>query len=653
MLRLFTGRAGAGKTRRVMEEIRELVREERGGGLLIVPEQYSHEAERELCRVCGNSLSLYAEALSFSGLARKLAPPRSDGAVLLDKGGRLLCMALAVDGLSSRLRVYGAARRRPEMQLLLLRAVDEMKTSCVSAEELFSAASTCGGSLGDKLSDMALIAEAYDAVAANGRADPADRLTRLAESLPGAGFGENSSVYIDGFIDFTAQERRVVEALLRIGASVTVCLTLSEDDAENEAFAPSRTAARRLRDMAKTLGAETETVSFSGGDGKAPALRFFEDNMFSYTSVRFEGGAESVSLHRAQSLDEECEFAAARCIALVRDTGCRWRDIAVAVRGFEDYREGLESAFAHYGAPLFLTRKSDLLSKPLPALVTGAYDIVTGGFEADDVLSYLRTGLAGLSQDETDELENYVLLWRLRGNAWTREGDWRQHPDGYGGEYDDRANERLRRINNLRRRVAKPLQSFQCAANEAATASEQAEALAAYFGDIGLAARLSTRAESLAAEGRGELAMEYRQLWELTVSALEQAEAVLGDTEMDCETFGRLFALVLSQYDVGTIPVSLDRVSAGDFDRMRRRNIRHLIVLGASDDRLPMAEDETGVFSAEEKRKLSELGVDLGDGGEDGLWREFSLIYNTLTLPKETLTLCCETGGGGHARPLS
>lgn len=193
-------------------------------------------------------------------------------------------MALAVDGLSSRLRVYGAARRRPEMQLLLLRAVDEMKTSCVSAEELFSAASTCGGSLGDKLSDMALIAEAYDAVAANGRADPADRLTRLAESLPGAGFGENSSVYIDGFIDFTAQERRVVEALLRIGASVTVCLTLSEDDAENEAFAPSRTAARRLRDMAKTLGAETETVSFSEETVKPRHSAFRGQYVFLYLS---------------------------------------------------------------------------------------------------------------------------------------------------------------------------------------------------------------------------------------------------------------------------------------------------------------------------------------------------------------------------------
>ena len=91
MLRFYTGGAGAGKTGRVMEQIGARVRQGRGA-LLIVPEQYSHEAERELCRVCGNALSLSAEALSFSGLARKLAPVR-DGAVTLDKGGRLLCMA--------------------------------------------------------------------------------------------------------------------------------------------------------------------------------------------------------------------------------------------------------------------------------------------------------------------------------------------------------------------------------------------------------------------------------------------------------------------------------------------------------------------------------------------------------------------------------
>ena len=645
MLRLFTGAAGSGKTRRVMEEIRDAVRAGQGGVMLIVPEQYSHEAERELCRTCGGSLSLYAEALSFSALARKLSPRRGDAPPLLDKGGRLLCMALALDGLSSRLGVYGAAGRRPELQSLLLKAVDEMKTSCVSSEDMLRAAAGCPGSLGDKLRDVALVSEAYDAVAANGRADPSDTLTLLAQNIPAAGFDGDTAVYIDGFIDFTAQEMRVVEALIKTGARVTVCL--NADDSENEAFAPSRAAARRLADAAKSAGAETQTLCFAEAEGKAPELKFFGDNMFSYTSVRFEKRAEGVLLYLARSVDEECELAAARCIALVRDTGCRWRDIAVCVRGFEDYRQSMERAFEHYGVPLFITRKTDILSKPLPSLISGAYEIISGGFDPDDVTAYLRTGLAGLTPEETDELENYVFLWRLRGNAWTREGDWRQHPDGYGGEYDEKTRERLKEINALRRRTAEPLKKFMQASENAVTAAEQAAALSGLFGDIGLAQTLAERSRELCRMGREELAMEYGQLWELAVSALEQTRAVLGDMQMDRETFGRLYTLVLSQYDVGTIPVSLDRVSAGDFDRMRRRNIKHLIVLGASDDRVPMASDESGVFSADEKRRLTELDLKLGDGGEDDLWREFSIIYNTLTLPKETLTMCYSSGGDG------
>ena len=151
MLRLFSGRAGAGKTGAVMEEIRAAVAEKKPGRILIVPEQYSHEAERELCRVCGNAMPLYAEVLSFSAMARKYLPAAGSSAPMLDKGGRLLCMALALDALAPRLKIYGAARRKPELQTLLLSEVDELKTACVSPEELMSAAAECGGGLGDKL----------------------------------------------------------------------------------------------------------------------------------------------------------------------------------------------------------------------------------------------------------------------------------------------------------------------------------------------------------------------------------------------------------------------------------------------------------------------------------------------------------------------
>ena len=72
MLRLITGKAGSGKTSAVINEIAQAVKARQPGRMLIVPEQYSHEAERELCRRCGDTMSLYAEVFSFTGLARRI-----------------------------------------------------------------------------------------------------------------------------------------------------------------------------------------------------------------------------------------------------------------------------------------------------------------------------------------------------------------------------------------------------------------------------------------------------------------------------------------------------------------------------------------------------------------------------------------------------
>ena len=85
-LHILMGRACAGKSRRVLEEI--TARRSQRGQVLLVPEQYSHEAERALCAACGDSLSLYAEVLSFTGLARRVAAETGAGeAPLLDQGG--------------------------------------------------------------------------------------------------------------------------------------------------------------------------------------------------------------------------------------------------------------------------------------------------------------------------------------------------------------------------------------------------------------------------------------------------------------------------------------------------------------------------------------------------------------------------------------
>jgi len=654
MLKLILGRAGSGKTTAVMEAIHRRVAAGEGNTVLLIPEQYSHEAETELLRVCGDRLCLYAEVLSFTRLwARVEAELGGETRPALDKGGRLLCLARAVDAVGSRLRICGGARRQAALQEQLLAAIDECRTCCISPETLAAVAEGREGdlqagrsdSLREKLGDLALVYGAYEAIAAQSGLDPMSRPDLLAQRLPESRYAAGT-FFIDGFTDFTAQECRVMEALLRCGASLTVCLTCEGTAESHEIFEPSRKAALRLLRLAEAVGCPAETERMTAPEGDAP-MAVLERELFGFGAKQYDGQGQ-ISLLCAPDITAECESAAAKCLALVRETGCRWRDIAVAARNYETYRAGLESIFPHYGIPLYAARNSDLTEKPLIALIVSAYAVVTGGWDFDDIFACLRTGLAGLSAEECDELENYAFLWSIRGRAWTKDEDWGLHPDGFSGEYTDEVRERLRRINALRRRAAAPLKLLETAGAAAATGAKQAAALGRFFDALALPETLEARAKDLKARGMAQTAAEYAQLWEIVAGALEQAAAILGDAEMDTDCFGRLFCRMLSAYDVGSIPLTLDRVSAGDMDRMRRRHIRHLIVLGCDSDSLPPAGTQTGIFSDEDREVLRSAGLELGSTGGERLDREFALIYNCLTLPSDSLTLSrCAAGAEG------
>ena len=105
MLRILYGRSHSGKTRRLLNELTAQARAGTSGLWLLVPEQLSHQAERTLCLAGGDEISRRAEVLSFTRLAaRVFAQAGGVSARYLDKGGRLLTMALAVEQVRARLR---------------------------------------------------------------------------------------------------------------------------------------------------------------------------------------------------------------------------------------------------------------------------------------------------------------------------------------------------------------------------------------------------------------------------------------------------------------------------------------------------------------------------------------------------------------------
>lgn len=652
MLNLILGRAGVGKTTAVLERLcRGSVTRPQ---VLIVPEQQSHEMERALCQTGGDRISLGAEVLSFSRLANRVFQEAGGlGEPELDGGGRLLLMYNAVKSVSSQLTVYARPSKRPAFLQALLETVDELKSCCVPPAVLITAGQETPGVEGDKLRDLGLICGEYTALAANAALDPRDRLTRAAEKLDRCHWAAGKDLWLDGFTDFTPQQREVLRRLLVQCESLTVTLTcdhLEEDEGGSGIFSPARRTANQLINLAKLerIFCKVEHLATDCA-GKNRPLLHLEKALFATQPPQPVKPEGAVELFRANTARSEVEWVASSILRLVREEGLRFRDIGVVARNYGAYRDLVESVFQRYGVPVFSSMMTDILDKPVLALVTAALDTVAGGYRYDDVFRYLKTGLTDLSEEDRDLLENYVLKWNIRGGTWTQSKPWSRHPRGYVQNWSEEDRALLDRVDRARQLVSGPLEILR--KNENRTGRGQAMALYSFLEQIGLPQRLGDRVDELRKLGRPALADEYRQLWEILCGGLEQCASLLDDAPMELEEFAQLFRLVLSQYDVGSIPVSLDRVTAGETTRQTGHRVKVLFLLGADDGSIPQVGLQLGLLSDEDRALLSGYGMEMNQSQRDLMYREMTTIYQLCSRPSHKLVVSWPgQGPGGEDR---
>ena len=652
MLTLLLGRAGTGKSESVLQRLGEGAKTR--PQLLLVPEQYSHDTERRLCKTLGNVASNRAEVLSFTRLYSRVCDRAGGGAEpCLDAGGRLLLMRAAVKEVGENLTVYRNPSRKSSFLSGLIEVVDECKRYRVTSAQLLGVSEDVGGLEGEKLRDLGLIFGAYDALTERIAADPRDRLTRLADGIKSCRWPSGCGIWADGFTDFTPQELQVLKALLEQGNDLTVALTCDSMDGEDDdVFSTARRTGHTLLRLAKETGTQTRVEILNQVGGRAEALLYLEKNLFARPGEVWEDDCPEITVFAADGIRSEVEYAAAAIRNLVREKGWRYRDFVVAARDFNKYARQVESVFDLYGVPLFLSTVSDILEKPILTLITAALDTVSGRYQYEDMFRYLKTGLTDLSDSERDLLENYVITWEIRGSRWTQKEDWTMHPGGYALQFSAADSAALKSLNASRRKVVQPLENLR--RNKDKTGRGFAIALYRFLEEIRLPERLTVRAAELEQAGERKLADEYRQLWEILTGALEQCALLLAGTGMDLQEFSGLFKLVLSQYDVGTIPISLDRVTAGDAPRLAHKRAKMLILLGADDGSIPAVETSRGLLTDADRGLLAEQGLELAPRLADKLSREMTIVYTTCAIPSERLLVTWPRSGekpGEDRRP--
>ena len=634
MLTILIGRAKTGKSDTILRRMAELG--ESSQQILLVPEHASHQAEVDVCSACGDTASRHAEVLSFRRLGeRVLSITGGIADVTLDNGGKLLTLQRALLETAPQMTVYRKPSQKVGFLEQMLALFDELRSYEVTPEILYQQAQDIDGATHDKLTDLSLLYAAYEARLRRPGLDARDRMTKLCDHLEESGYVRDKDIFIDGFTYFNAQERRALAIFLRQARSVTVTL-LGEVNSREEIFEPTLKTMSMLERLAASEGKPVKLLSLTNNDSSA--LGHLERHFFG-ENLPYEGDSTAIRLREAATVYSEVEQTAADIRRLLAAGKCRCRDITVAARNMTEYAGTIETVFERYGIPVYLSRRSDILEKPVLSLLTGVLSSISNGYEYEDMFRWLKTGLAGLTAEECDLLENYVLKWDIHGQTWLRDEDWTENPDGYGAPWNDRRQTVLTRVNELRRRVREPLERLAAGLKAGETARDYVEALYGFMEELKLETALTERMHAQAEAGRMQEAEETAQLWEILCGVLDQFVEILGEEHLEQSEFERLFRLVLTQYSVGTIPVALDQVSVSEITRNDRHTTSYLFLLGANDHVLPDPGQSGGLLNEDDRQALALRGIELAPTGMERMGIELQNLYAALAQPTAGLTV--------------
>ena len=630
MLHLLMGLDRVVLTDRILDRICEEARQGREGQILIVPEQFSHEMERRLCQRSGDTISRYAEVLSPSRLADRVAVSCGGAArSYLDKGGRVLAMALAAEQAASRIKLFGAVLRRPEFLVDMLSIIDEFRTYCLEPAALLAASQRTEGQFAQKLEELGFLYEAYLAVCAQGSADPAGKLLGLRDTLTESHWAADRTFYFDGFSDFTGVELAVLEVLLRQSGHVWISLAASKK--QPVITRPALDTASRLRVLVEKWDIPSEILPVTETAERDDAVTAFLDGLFTNGAVS-PMRSDHITLCGVSSVEEECRNAVLRVKKLLSQ-GARCRDISVACTDPAAYEAPLKAAFRTADIPFYFAGKDDILGKPVLHAVLCALQAAVGPMDYEDVALYLKSGLPPLDRDRCDRLDCYAYLWNLRGGQWER--PWELHPRGFGEAWTDEDRSRLSDLEQDKQQALQPLFRLREGLRKAENTGSMVVCLYEFLEELNLRQRLEEQANTHG----GQLGQELSQLYEILRQSLEQTWLILGETVRNPDDFARLYKTVLTQYQVGTIPAGLDQVYVGALPDLRQKRTNHLLVLGAADGSFPSYKTGEGLLTEEERKTLLAQGLSLAPLRADQMDREMSRIYLALSAVSDTLWL--------------
>ena len=660
-LQFIFGNSGAGKSYTLFRSvIEDSIRHPDQSYLVIVPEQFTMQTQKELVRLHPDGGILNIDILSFQRLAYRVFEETGTrvGKVLEETGKNLVLRKIAQER-KGELKVLGGNLKKMGYISEIKSLISELTQYAVTEEALadFLEKSKEKPHLYYKLCDVQVLYKAFHAYLADQYITAEELLEVLCRVAERSQMIRESVIVLDGFTGFTPIQNKLMQKLMLYAKKVMVTVTIDEREnpyhveGEHQLFYLSKKTVAGLKRLAQEVDVkEEEPVWVHPGEKSRFAaggeLQWLEQNLFRLRWQRYPQNSGQISLHILKNPEEEVAWAAGRIRELIREKNYHYRDFALITGDMESYSPVLERILADYEIPCFLDNKRSILKNPFVEFIRALLEIAEQDFSYESVFRYLRSGLSGMEPEEVDLLENYVLALGVRGAK-----RWEER---FIRSYKGLTEEELEQIDSYRARVAEDLLPFvKIQRKKAVDVRTRTTALYELIAKKGIQGRLAVFEERFRREHNQVLAKEYHQIYGILMDLLDKLVDLLGEEELTIREYTEILEAGFAEVRVGVIPPGVDQVMAGDMERTRLKDVKVLFFLGVNEGSVPKNMSRAGLLSDMEREQLRISGMELAPTAREQGYIQRFYLYLNLTKPSDQLYLSCTLldSGGKALRP--
>ncbi|MBQ1490102.1 MAG: PD-(D/E)XK nuclease family protein [Eubacterium sp.] len=643
MLNIYYGRESINKEKFVYSRIAARGYSAARPVLVIVPDQYTLEAERQAFRFLEADSLIGLDVFSMSRLGHNILKELGgDRKAFIDKYGRQMLLTRICREEDENLTVFQGNMAKTPFVELTNDFISELKQYGVTPEDLAAAADAVPASelLHRKLTDLTRIYTRYQQEIEGKYTDSEDYIDLYIERIADSRYVRGASVWVYGFDSLAPKALKVLGGLMAAAEEVNVVLTIDRNCRDEAIFGLTDTVAGLLVQTARDVGCEIgeraaiarlpEAAGAALAVAKAaPELAVIEQELFAAPVHPYREAPTAITVCEAANIYNEAESAAAFILHLLRDCGYRRRDIVVVCNDQKLRASVASRVFEEYGLPLFHDSKRGILNAGLAVCLISLLTTVVNRYRTEDLLKALKSGFLPLTPEEVERLEIYARQYRIRGTMWKK--PLRKGLDEYGEEG-------FAAMEELRARAVTPFLEVEALAARA----ENVQMFTVQFYELltkklGILERLQSFMEEQQALGLPDLAEETAQIWALVCGILDQIVALTAEEPFDLADFSEMFRVGLSQIEVGVLPSSIDDLMMGTMQRTRAGEIRALVILGANEGVLPSEADTGGLFALEELEALEEAGHLICKSDQVRIAEERLSIYRNMSKPSDAL----------------